>query len=256
MPDGGDLTIATSDVTLTDDDGTVEGVMATRDYVALEVTDTGRGMDPEVLARAFDPFFTTKPPGAGSGLGLSVVDGIVSQSGGRTSIRTEAGSGCTVTIHLPTAAGDVSQMPPEKATPAAVEASPPAVTVLVVEDEAGVRELMRRILTRAGYRVLTARDGGEGLVVSDEHRGVIDLAITDVVMPLMGGRLLAEKLREKRPDLRVLFVSGYSAAALPFFEGDAEKATLLEKPFTSAAFLDAVQRLLDPLASGAQSPSQ
>jgi CheY-like chemotaxis protein len=212
-------------------------------------------MDPEVLARAFDPFFTTKPPGAGSGLGLSVVDGIVSQSGGRTTLETQAGRGCSVIINLPAALGDVALLPPQKAG-VAPDTPAPAATVLVVEDEAGVRELMRRMLTRAGYRVLTARDGGEGLVVSDEHHGAIDLVITDVIMPLMGGRLLAEKLRERRPALQVLFVSGYSAAALPLFEREAEKVTLLEKPFTSTEFLDTVQRMLEAVAPDVQSPSQ
>jgi PAS domain S-box-containing protein len=249
MPDGGVLTIVTKNVHLDTDVGVGRGTVPPGEYVALIVTDTGHGMGPEVLAHAFDPFFTTKGPGVGSGLGLSVVDGIVSQSGGRTSIRSEPGRGCTVTVCLPAVAEAVARET-DHHVPARGQATATAATVLLVEDESGVRELMRRILTRAGYHVLTARDGEEGVRASAEHRATIDLLVTDVIMPIMGGRALAEKLREARPELRVLFVSGYSAAALPLFERDGEKVTLLEKPFTSAKFIDAVRLLLEPALDG------
>jgi DNA-binding NtrC family response regulator len=150
-----------------------------------------------------------------------------------------------VTVYLPAVAETVAP-DVDHTAPALGDAPAPAATVLLVEDESGVRELMRRILTRAGYHVLTARDGEEGVRASAEHRGPIDLLVTDVIMPIMGGRALAEKLREARPELRVLFVSGYSAAALPLFERDGEKVTLLEKPFTSAKFLEAVRLMVEP----------
>ncbi len=238
MPGGGQLVIDTAahrHVELALD-------LVPGDYVRLRVSDSGAGMSGEVLERAFEPFFTTKANGEGTGLGLATVYGIVTQAVGAVTIASEPGLGTTVTVLLPVGSG-----------PSPVEAAPviPASTqgqgetLLVVEDEAALRDVAGRILSRAGYRVLTAAGGPQALDLAAGHEGAIDLLVSDVVMPGMLGKELAEKLVGVRPGTRVLYMSGYAQPVLAS-QGTLEPGVaLLEKPFTSADLLSAVRDRLD-----------
>jgi two-component system cell cycle sensor histidine kinase/response regulator CckA len=194
------------------------------------VADTGAGMTPDVQERIFEPFFTTKGPGHGTGLGLSMVYGIVVQSGGHVFVASAPGAGSTFTIYLPAHAAD--------AEPAATPMALPAVhggaeTVLLVEDEDLVRQLTREILRRNGYRVLEACDGVAALTLLREHGGPIDLLLTDVVMPGMSGPALAQRLIRQHPSLRVLYMSGYAEEAIERQGSLPAGGDLLEKPFTA-----------------------
>jgi CheY-like chemotaxis protein len=206
-------------------------------YAVIRVTDTGCGMDEHVARLAFEPFFTTKE--AGTGLGLSMVYGLVKQSGGDVAIETAAGAGTTFTIFLPTPVEAPEAEPPPGIPPAAG-----GRTVLVAEDEPTVRELVRAVLERAGYTVLVAANGLEALAVAERHPGRIDLLLTDVVMPRLGGRELAERLTGLRPDTKVVLVSGYTDDA-GVHEGVSEGgAAFVQKPFTSSTLLARIAEVL------------
>ena len=236
MPHGGSLTIRTSPATRTGPDG------AEHDLVHIEVVDTGEGMSPEVLQRAMEPFFTTRPKGHGTGLGLATAYGIVRQASGEIDLESAVGAGTTVHIYLP-ASDEPREAPPR---PTVVDATG-GQTILVVDDEDGVREVACRILTGAGYLVLAAANGAEALAVADGHDGTIHALLTDVVMPRMNGAELAQAVRTHRPGIRVLYMSGY-AAPLMTEQGLLDPGvTVLGKPFTRAQLLDA---LLATLARG------
>jgi PAS domain S-box-containing protein len=241
MPQGGSLTIATTPVELDEAYARAHVGMTAGPHVSLLVQDTGSGMDPATRNRAFDPFFTTKEPGKGTGLGLSTVYGIVKQSGGSVWLDSNLGAGTTVRVYLPR----VQEQPAlEQAAPIVPAAPVGGATVLVVEDEQLVRDLVCRTLRRAGYTVLVADQGEEAVSVSRAHVGPIDLMVTDVVMPRMNGSELAGRLSLERPGLRVLFVSGYASEALDI-RGSLEPGTeYLQKPFTPAVLLDRVRELL------------
>jgi two-component system cell cycle sensor histidine kinase/response regulator CckA len=232
MPSGGNLVIDTARF-VSDDAG---------EYVRLRVCDSGRGMAADVVERAFEPFFTTKPSGEATGLGLATVYGIVTQAGGEVSISSEPGLGSTVTILFP-ASAEVPAAP--------VAGEPEAVTdghgetLLVVEDEAALREVAGRILSGAGYHVLAADGGTQALELAALHEGSIDLLVSDVVMPGMLGKELAERLVHTRPDTRVLYMSGYAQPVLASQGTLDPGVALLEKPFTAADLLSAVRRRLD-----------
>jgi two-component system cell cycle sensor histidine kinase/response regulator CckA len=229
MPNGGTLVIRTSNVQL---DGSVPGDMSnplpSGDYVVLSVTDTGAGMDEETKSRIFEPFFTTKGPGKGTGLGLSTVYGIVRQSGGGISVESEPGSGSTFRIFLPHEDAPIDY---DKEPAAPVERTDGSETVLVVEDEEIVRELVCDVLEEQGYHVLCAANGREALEMAKNFHGEIDLLITDVVMPQMNGQELAETLSYLRPEMKVLFVSGYSDTDLGDHGMLDPRIELLQKPF-------------------------
>ncbi|MET0422965.1 MAG: ATP-binding protein [Actinoplanes sp.] len=211
------------------------------DRVRLRVSDSGKGMTPEVLEHAFEPFFTTKPSGEGTGLGLATVYGIVTQAGGEIDVASEPGLGTTITVLLPAGAR-------QTVTPARPPAGPVhghGETLLVVEDEAALRDMAGRILSGAGYRVLSAEGGVEALDLAARHDGTIDLLLSDVVMPGMLGKDLAERLTGARPDTRVLYMSGYAQPVL-HSQGTLDPGVvLLEKPFTAGELLTAVRRRLD-----------
>ncbi|NTS64693.1 PAS domain S-box protein [Sphingomonas sp. HHU CXW] len=229
MPDGGRLSIATENVMLHGSDAAAHELPA-GDYVALHVADSGTGMTPEVIARVFDPFFTTKPIGEGTGLGLSMIYGFVRQSGGQVQVRSVVGQGTTMSLYLPRLAGVYDRAAP-RASEFAQQPAGDGRTILLVEDEGAIRDLVSELLGDAGYRVLSAGNGPQGVAAlqSDER---IDLLITDVGLPGgLNGRQVADAGRAVRPDLRVLFVTGYAANAA-VGAGQLETGmTVLTKPF-------------------------
>lgn len=241
MPQGGKLTIETSNVELDADYVFQHAEVQPGLYVRIAVSDTGCGMTPEVLRQVFEPFFTTKPLGAGAGLGLSTVHGIVKQSGGHVWAYSEPGRGAAFKVYLPR-----TDVPAEAEKPD-LDPAPAgsAETILLVEDEAMVRTLARHVLESHGYVVLEARDGAEALRLGAEHPDALDLVLTDVSMPGMSGRALAEQLRATRPDLRVLFMSGYTDDAIAHHGVLEAGVPFVQKPFTARSLAEKVREALD-----------
>ena len=239
MPRGGKLTIETRGVRLHQEDATLYPDLSPGRYVQLAVSDTGTGMTDEVKARLFEPFFTTKEQGKGTGLGLSVVHGAVKQSGGRVDVYSELGIGTTFKILLP---GVAAAAPASVAVPLAPKGTE---TVLLVEDEAGVRRFGRLALETQGYTVLEAAGGEEALRVAASHAGPIHLLVTDVVMPKMGGRAVAEALRARHAGLKVLYVSGYADDAVVRHGIVDATDAFLQKPFTPLTLARKVREILD-----------
>lgn len=239
MPDGGNLVIDTA--VHHHAGGGLD--LEPGDYVRLRVCDSGRGMTADVAERAFEPFFTTKASGEGTGLGLATVYGIVTQAGGSVSISSEPGLGTTVTVLLPISA-DAATAGSEPAAPAPATGGH-GETLLVVEDEAALRDVAGRILSGAGYRVLSADGGLQALELAARHEGEIDLLLSDVVMPGMLGKELAERLVDARPGTRVLYMSGYAQPVLASQGTLDPGVALLEKPFTADDLLSAVRERLD-----------
>ncbi len=240
MPDGGALSIEVSDVALGESYADRHHGVQPGHYVCLVVTDSGVGMDKAVRERIFEPFFTTKS--GGTGLGLSTVYGIVQQSGGHIWVYSEPGVGSTFKIYLPVSASHDTALEAPASKSAVLGGSE---TILVVEDEALVRDVTRAMLQRRGYQVLVANDGEHALRVAELHFGVIDLLLTDVVMPRANGRRVAERLRMVRPDIRVLYMSGYTEDAIVHHGVLEPGITLLEKPFTELNLARSVRELLD-----------
>jgi hypothetical protein len=240
MPDGGKLTIATANARL---DGADSPARLPGDYIRITVADTGTGMSAEVAARAFDPFFTTKPIGQGTGLGLSMIYGFVLQSNGRVTIDSKPGQGTSVRLYLPRYRGDAA---PEQASAVkSVEQAGAGETVLVVEDEPIVRGVILEMLGERGYRALGAVDGSSGLKILRDN-GRIDLLITDVGLPGMNGRQLADQARETRPDLKILFITGY-AESVAIADGFLQPGMgMITKPFD----LDDLSRRVRAMVSG------
>jgi CheY-like chemotaxis protein len=227
MPDGGRLTITTANARVDGIDADAPALLP-GDYIRVDVSDTGIGMSPEVAARAFDPFFTTKPIGQGTGLGLSMIYGFARQSNGHVLIDSKLGAGTSVKLYLPRHHGDAAEERVSSAVDDEVAAT--GETVLVVEDEPVVRGVIIEMLHDHGYRVLEAVDGPSGLRILRLDRR-IDLLVTDVGLPGMNGRQLADQARETRPDLKILFITGYAenvAIADGFLQPGMEMIT---KPF-------------------------
>jgi CheY-like chemotaxis protein len=200
-------------------------------------------MGPEILSHLFEPFFTTKEPGRGTGLGLSTVYGIVKQHRGYIGVTSEPGRGSTFAVYLPRVEAKPTS---ERAAPREPLQPGGRETVLFVEDEVALRDLMHRVLTKGGYTVLAAGDGLEALALVEEHKRPIDLVVTDVIMPRMSGPELASRLRARDPGIRLLYVSGYTADQLRSAQTDlGADATLLPKPFTSDGLLRKVREVLD-----------
>ena len=243
MPGGGRLTIETAEVMLEDDYVATHGEVTPGPHVLLSISDTGVGMSDEVRRRLFEPFFTTKDGGGGTGLGLATVFGVVKQSGGSIFVYSEQGHGTTFKIYLP-----VSDLPVTHEVDAdgrGPDSPRGSETVVVVEDDESVRELVRIMLGGCGYEVLSAPDGDGAMQLCRYHPGGVDLLLTDVVMPDIGGRALAERLVALFPDLRVLFMSGYSDDAV-FRHGIIRPGTaFIEKPFTQAGLARKVREVLD-----------
>src|SRR5690606_36402727 len=209
---------------------------------------TGGGMPPAVAAQSFEPFFTTKPPGQGTGLGLSTVYGIVKQSGGHVWLSSTPGEGTEITILLPRAEEDADADTPRLVASTGEHGG--TETILLVEDEKSVRELARRILERRGYNVIAAADGREALDILEHSEGThIDLLLTEVIMPGMNGQDVAERVRVLRPNIRVLFVSGYNEEAVLRHGVLAAGTGFLEKPFSPSVLLDRVRSILSEAQS-------
>jgi PAS domain S-box-containing protein len=240
MPEGGQLLIETSNVELDAAYAAQHREVTPGPYVMLAVSDTGHGMDAQTQARIFEPFFTTKPQGQGTGLGLSTVYGIVKQSGGTIWVYSELGHGTTFKVYLPR----VNARPVVADPRAASRPISGSGTVLVVEDEDGVRALIHMVLRQAGYTVLEARSGEEALRRCEAHTQGIDLVITDVVMPQMGGRELANRLAVRWPGIKLLFMSGYTDNAIVQQVGLDAETPFLQKPFTPAALAGKVRLIL------------
>ena len=241
MPGGGTLTMDTSNITV-DAESIAGGSKAPPGQnVRLRVSDTGTGMPPDVIEHAFEPFFTTKKDGGGTGLGLATVYGILTQADGHIHIYSDPGGGTTFSIMLPA----TSQPATPKAAEMAYQRTPRGETVLVVEDEAALREVTRRILARNGYRVITAASGPEALDIARNHPGEIHLLVTDVVMPHMLGKEVAERMRLIKPETEVLYMSGYARPVLAS-QGRLEPGmALVEKPFSAADLLAKAGQVLN-----------
>ncbi|MFO0756510.1 MAG: ATP-binding protein [Byssovorax sp.] len=239
MPEGGKLTIELTDVEL--GDGEIEDMdLDPGPYVRISVSDTGEGIDADTLPRIFEPFFTTKEPGKGTGLGLSTVFGIIRQSGGLIVARSRPGAGTTFDLLLPIAGKE----------PSATAAAPGDLvrggteTILLVEDEDAPRRLLSSVLSRAGYAVITARSAREALSLVEQRDRPIDLLVTDVIMPGMSGKLLAEHIRRRCPETRILFISGY-ANDMTDKDLSTLDATFVAKPITAHSFARSVREVLD-----------
>ena len=243
MPDGGKLIIEAANTALAPEDLAERPELAPGEYVSLSVSDTGVGMDPEVMTRIFEPFFTTKAQGKGTGLGLSTCYGILKQNGGDLTVESTVGKGSKFTLYLPR----TSEVLPARADAEAQDHLPRGEeTVLLAEDEEKVRGVVARVLREQGYTVLEARNGGEALRVAEGQNGnVIDLLLTDVVMPLLGGKELADRLRQLHAVKRVLYTSGYADPALDDNGLMGPSAGFLRKPFTPAALAKRVREVLD-----------
>jgi PAS domain S-box-containing protein len=242
MPEGGTLTIETSNTTLDHAYAAQHVSVVPGDYVMLAVTDTGSGMDESTKARIFEPFFTTKPAGRGTGLGLSTVYGIVKQSGGNIWLYSEPGKGSTFKIYLPA----IEALPQDIGKAAPVEASQRGGgTILVVEDDEQLRRLTHRALAGRGYTVLEADRGSTALDIARRHKGTIDLLLTDVIMPDTNGRKLADTIRAARPGLRVLYMSGYPDGAIGNHGMLEPGVAYLAKPFTTEAIIRKVREVLE-----------
>jgi two-component system, cell cycle sensor histidine kinase and response regulator CckA len=242
MPSGGRVTIRTANVNLSATDVQRGNGVRPGAYVTLSVSDTGMGMDVPTQARIFDPFFTTKEAGKGTGLGLSTVYGIVEQSGGHIAVESAPGQGSTFTIFLPRHAGPALAAPGQpdrRGLPHGTE------TLLLVEDEAAVRSSARRLLERHGYTVIEARHGADALRIMEDGTRQVDLVLTDLVMPEMGGRELVERLRARHPGMKVLFMSGYSERAVTQDGAMPPGTGFVEKPFTVEQLTRRTREILD-----------
>jgi signal transduction histidine kinase len=242
MPKGGSLTLETANAELDEDYAAAHPPTTPGGYVMLAISDTGVGMDQETQLRIFEPFFTTKPEGEGTGLGLATVYGIVTQGGGHISVYSEPGRGTTFKVYLPRVA-ELAEAGPAEAVPA--ERPRGSETLLLVEDTATLQEVIRETLEESGYTVLLASNGDAAMTVARERKGPIHLLLTDVVMPKLGGADLARLLSALRPEIRVLFMSGYTKGAISRHGLLGEEVLLLEKPFTGDKLARAVREALD-----------
>jgi PAS domain S-box-containing protein len=240
MPEGGKLILETTNVELDEAYASLHAGMKPGSYVMLAVTDTGQGMSPEIQSKIFDPFFTTKEVGKGTGLGLSTVYGIVQNHRGNIWVYSEVGRGTIFKIYFPVAKGQTEPASESKETLVFTGDK----NVLLVEDDASVRRLGKMILANAGFRVWEAKDGREALQLVMTRKEKIDILVTDVVMPHMSGRHLAEQIKKILPGIKVLFVSGYTNAAFAHNDDLKEGDAFLQKPFTAVGIINRIHEIL------------
>jgi CheY-like chemotaxis protein len=242
MPQGGKLTVQTANVVLDAAYTRHHPGSKPGSYVMLAVTDTGMGMDPDTQSHIFEPFFTTKERDKGTGLGLATVYGVVKQSGGYIAVDSEKGKGASFKVYLPRVEQAVALPEASSAMPQSARGSE---TILLVEDSEPLLKLAHMFLTEGGYHVLTAAHGTQALQVAQQHAGLIHLLLTDVVMPGMNGRVLAERLTPRQPGMKVLYMSGYTDSFIAG-HGVLEPGThLIHKPFTAETLTQKVRELLD-----------
>jgi CheY-like chemotaxis protein len=241
MSSGGRITIGTANADVREPLQWRDEVVPAGEYVALSVRDTGSGIPPEVQAQLFEPFFTTKGQGKGTGLGLSTVYGIVKQSGGYITLASEPTRGSTFTVHLPRIASGIQAAAKRRSEYSRGDGSE---TILLVEDEEIVRKMSREILQKTGYTVLEAPDGRAGLDLFMKEHSRIDLVVTDVVMPVMGGRELAERIDAVSPATKVLFMSGYTDDVVLRHGVQSGQMPMLAKPFSPAALTLKIREVL------------
>jgi hypothetical protein len=243
MPAGGTLAIDTATVEVDEDYAATRAGLFPGRFVRMRVSDTGIGMPSAVIEHAFEPLYTTKAAGRGTGLGLSTVYGIVKQAGGHVSIYSEVARGTTFNILLPASDATVTEQPVEVQL-GAMTALTGTETVLLVEDDGTLLDVANRILARNGYRTLTALDGAAAIALAERHAGPIELLVTDMVLPDMSGRDLARRLSRLRPDIRVVYASGYAAPILAAQASPAPQSIVLEKPFPARDLLTKVRLAL------------
>ena len=242
MPRGGAITIETRAVDVSKESARRNMAGAAGPHVMTSVADTGIGMNEETLSHVFEPFFTTKERSKGTGLGLSTAYGIIKQSGGFITAHSRPGAGAVFRIYLPCAEGEPVRANAPVAEAAALEGTE---TVLLVEDDDVVRHLTRTILEDAGYTVMEARHGGDALLICERRKAAIDLLLTDVVMPGVSGRKLGEYLPTIRPEMKVLYMSGYTDGPLTQLGDEGKEAAFIQKPFTPFALKTKVREVLD-----------
>jgi CheY-like chemotaxis protein len=242
MPEGGRITLETLNVELHEDFVRRHVGSTAGPHVMLSVSDTGTGIDPKTLARIFEPFFTTKETGRGTGLGLAMVYGVVKQSGGSIWVYSEVGRGTTFKIYLPQAR-DISETPVTKKPQVALLHG--SETLLLVEDDRGVRELVSSMLKAQGYTVLTAEHPREVEALCQKHSGNIHLLLTDMILPGASGREIAKRVGLLRPGVKVLYISGYTDDVLVQSHGFEETSAFLQKPFSQSALAAKVREVLD-----------
>ena len=242
MKDGGALTIETANVKLDEQYAARHPGAAVGPHVMVAVSDTGTGMDEATQKRLFEPFFTTKELGKGTGLGLAMVYGIVKQSRGSIWVYSEPGHGSTFKMYLPVVHAETVEHAPVDSVPVSLSGTE---TVLVVEDQPEARSVMREMLSRRGYTVIEATSGPDAVSKSRQHSGDIDLLLTDVVMPGLSGRGVADVLHAERPNLRVIYMSGYTDEAIVHHGILDSGLAFIQKPFTADAFLRKIRQVLD-----------
>ncbi|MGA2114446.1 MAG: PAS domain S-box protein [Bryobacteraceae bacterium] len=241
MPAGGRLRIHTTAVTLDEDFTRIHPALSPGSFLLIDVSDTGEGMDGATVAHIFEPFFTTKERGKGTGLGLATVYGMVRQAGGDVQVTSQPGNGSTFHLYFPTVMEPATETPPQP-SPAP---GPGFETVLVVEDEAAVREFTAKVLRQLGYRVLTASGGDEAIRTSDAHSAEIAALVTDVIMPGMSGRQVADELLRRRPGIKVLFLSGYTGDMIAEHNVHETGVDFLAKPFRLEDLAIRLREILD-----------
>jgi DNA-binding response OmpR family regulator len=244
MPSGGKLTIETSNVSLDEDYARFHAPLRPGDYVMIAISDTGVGMDSDTQSHIFEPFFTTKGT-KGTGLGLSTVYGIIKQSGGYIWVYSEIGKGTTFKIYLPRVASAMETAAPVAAPAKFQHVEPGTETILLVEDEANLRYLARQYLEKQGYRVIEAADGAVAMQIAVAHEAVIHLLLTDVIMPGMNGRELAQRISQIRPNVKVLYMSGYTENVIGQNGTLDAGVRLLQKPFNLRDLKLKVREVLD-----------
>jgi two-component system cell cycle sensor histidine kinase/response regulator CckA len=253
MPDGGKLTVKTANITASEAAQFAYKGMPPADYVRIEIADTGTGIPADIREKIFEPFFSTKEVGKGTGLGLSTVYGIVKQTGGFIYVDSEEGRGTSFSIFLPRHRQE-QEVPAEPSAAKEVAAEPKAPrpdltgqgTILLVEDEEGLRSLNARGLRSRGYSVIEASNGVEAIEALDEKNGAVDLVVSDVVMPEMDGPTLLKEMRGRNPELKIIFVSGYAEDAFEKSLPENEQFAFLPKPFTLTQLVAAVKETMTP----------
>jgi two-component system, cell cycle sensor histidine kinase and response regulator CckA len=251
MPDGGKLTVRTVNVTSEESGRLTYKGMPAADYVRIDVADTGTGIAADIVDKIFEPFFSTKEVGKGTGLGLSTVYGIVKQTGGFIYVDSEAGEGTSFHIFLPRHHPELEVQPDAAANGAAKEAKARTDltgqgTILLVEDEEGLRSLNARGLRSRGYSVIEASNGVEAMEALEQKNGAVDLVVSDVVMPEMDGPTLLKTMRGRNPDLKIIFVSGYAEDAFEKSLPENQQFAFLPKPFTLSQLVAAVKETIGP----------